>query len=149
MRHRIYFNYFFLAMLIGLAGCHAPYERSTRESWEFSVDDERWILELKVYPDKNGKTVSPSLMVYPGISIVEGTKTTTSSTFYQPFRDSITAEINTLYFFGKDGEEAIEKTFCELGIDSSRLPTDQAICDYLHPVLEVLIREHVKKLDME
>jgi hypothetical protein len=55
----------------------------------------------------------------------------------------IVAKTETLYFI-RDNRIILEKKYPELGIDASRLNADnEAVLDYLRPILEKMIREHV------
>jgi hypothetical protein len=59
------------------------------------------------------------------------------------------SKTHTLYFV-QDGKIAFEKGFQELGIDESRLNADtDKILEYLRPILENLIREHVQPQEAE
>jgi len=62
----------------------------------------------------------------------------------------ISAKLETLYF-AYDQHTVFEKTYQELGIDVSKLQTDNDddVLAYLRPILETLIREHVQPQDTE
>ena len=55
-----------------------------------------------------------------------------------------------MLYFVQDKKIVFEKEYQELGIDASRLSTDQnEMLDYLRPILENLIREHVQPQEPE
>ena len=147
MRRNLFFP-LILSTLVGMAGCRAPSEHSIVESWEFSIDNTVWILELNADIDKQRRIISSSLMVYPEIRVINGNNIVMSNAFYQPFRDSITSETDTLYFF-RVGEKTIEKKYHELGIDISRLLANHTILDYLQPILEDFIRKNAHPSERE
>ena len=63
--------------------------------------------------------------------------------------DKMLAEKDTLYLV-QEGKIVLEKTYRELGIDASRLSTDWIdMLNYLRPILEPLIREHVQPQEPE
>ena len=79
---------------------------------------------------------------------------TVIDTFHLGGKDII-AKKETVYFIHND-EIVFEKTFHELGIDLSQFNTDNignfsnhTLHDYLQPILEKLIREHIQPQDSE
>ena len=78
----------------------------------------------------------------------------TGDTFIGTVRPTIGKDISTkseTLYFACDQHTVFEKTYQELGIDASRLNTenDDEVLAYLQPILEKLIREHVPPQDSE
>jgi len=61
----------------------------------------------------------------------------------------MTTKTDTLYLIQK-GKIVFEKRYRELGIDASRLSDDNVlVLEYLRPILEQMIREHIQPLEPE
>jgi len=113
------------------------------------VDGTKYTVFLDSDIDQQGRVALSSLMVSLQDEQIRSTSnynTRRGTTIVQIHvgGQTVVAKTDTLYFV--QGERIIfEKEYQELGIDAQRLNADlDDIRDYLRPILEPLIREHIQ-----
>jgi len=145
------------ALLIGVGGC--TYEYGSRGGdIDFRVDDTRYRLHFLVNLDRHKRIVSSSILVIPHVDLAQmhlfgptGNMPRRSTPAARLRLDGVemTTKTDTLYLIQK-GKIVFEKRYRELGIDASRLSDDNVlVLEYLRPILEQMIREHIQPLEPE
>ena len=130
----------------------------------FEVDEEEYWIDRFAYVDKQGNVAASSLVIssYSDKFAGRGLQFVSVEHFrlYMPYREmsiltlhfdenEIIPTTDTLYFM-QDGAISFEKKYQELDIVGSRLGANmQEAFDYLRPILESLIHEHVKSQEPE
>ena len=145
------------ALLIGVGGCNSL-NPDTQYGYSFSieVDGERWQADCEVLIDKQEQIVLTffTLVLNRTAYVVMSRSSATNIEMSFPDGEKVVAKTETFYFID-DGKISFEKTYQELGIDISKinLRRDKATLDYLAqhltPILETLIREHLKPQEPE
>jgi hypothetical protein len=148
---------FLLACVIGCAETsHYPQAGGS----DFKVDDAKYYVNCFVMLGRKGQVSSSTLIVSPYYNYgrVSSWKYTSEHTPQGKFnvslylgdeKDPTIAKTHTLYFM-QDGKIVLEKSYQELGIDASRFNASfPEALQYLQPILENLIREHVQPQEAE
>jgi hypothetical protein len=133
-----------------LVGCSKiPSVRSCGQG--LRVDDEWWSVICVKFQNVRDDSISTSLLLYPMASfrsdnyVVETACTWKFKNKMIDIDEKIVCKADSLHFI-QEGK-TIEISFQELDIDISRLNDDEEVILYVHslkPILEALIREHVK-----
>ena len=143
----------FATLLTCLIGC-AKQHQGLAGGIVFEVDGVEYWIYRHADVDRQGRVASSILLVSFRSEQVGG------STQYASYRgttevslyldgEKIIATPNTLYFI-QNKQTVFQKRYKELGIDARQLNADLAVMsEYLQPILEQLIREHVKSQEPE
>jgi len=134
-------------VLVGVDGC-GDVHRSSTGGWVFEVDGVEYSVDWRRGGAERQGQFELSFLT---ITHVEYPMTTYSGRLrgkvvvpMHPDSEKIVAKTETVYLV-KDKKIVLEKRYQELGIDASRLSTDWIdMQDYLNPILETLIREHIQ-----
>ena len=144
------------ALLVGVGGCTTTYQPPQGVESTFEIDGVQYSVAWYECTDSQKQIASSFLIVNRGTKLIVLSEYHSNSsgdkgiwTMYSPNIESTTAKPETLYFV-QDLKIVFEKDYSALGIDASRLKADQdVILDYLRPLLEKLIREHVQPQEPE
>jgi hypothetical protein len=159
-----------LALLINVSGCpkqQPPRPQWLGDSWVFEVDGVEYWIDQHILIDRQENVASSFLIVSHYSNgykmsklIVSGAaggtpaNSITTVTLGKTDEESVAVKTNTLYFV-PDKKIEFEKSYQELGIDSSQLHVgdedneNKIVLNYLQPILEKLIRENVKSQESE
>ena len=132
--------------VVCLTGCMS--HRVSSGETDFEVDGTKYgVYRFATIDKQGGGVVASSLVVFPsacreGLHWHEdycGARRTTLLVI----RRYPVAKTDTLYFMS-EGRIVFEKPYQELGIDAQQLNADnEAVLEYLRPILEKLIRKHI------
>ena len=135
------------ALLVGVGGCGSDHSSSTN-GWEIEVDGVQYSVSWhRGGVERQGQFELSFLTVthvdYPMVTYY-GRHRGKVVVPMHPDSEKVVAKTETVYFV-RDKKIIFEKNYRELGIDASRLNADLVeMRDYLHPILENLIRENVQ-----
>jgi len=146
-----------VALLVFLLFCTDVFvkqHRGLHGGIQFEVDGTKYWVSRCANVDQQGHVASSSLRVSfrddqtGGTSEYASRRGTTIVRFHLDGGDVI-AKTDTLYFI-QNRKIVFEKSYQELGIDASRLNAElDETLDYLQPLLETMIREHVPPQEPE
>jgi len=139
-------------LVIGISGCARDHGYSAG-GWIFEVDGVEYSVEWRRGGVERQGQFELSFLT---VTHVEYPFSTYSGRLHgkvivpmHPDSEKVVAKTETVYFV-KDKKIVVEKEYQELGIDASRFSTDWIdMQDYLRPILENLIREHVQPQEPE
>jgi len=138
-------------VLLGVSGC----ERGVRHAsngWGFETDGIQYHVSWhRGGVERQGHFDLSFLAVYfdNPMTIAYGSHRGKVFVPMHPDCEKVVAKTETIYFI-KDKKIVLEKKYQELGIDASRLSADQnEMREYLLPILENLIREHIRPQEPE
>ena len=151
MKKISWFSFGIAALVVCLTGCMS-HSVSSGET-DFEVDGTKYgVYRFATIDKQNGGVVTSSLVVFPS-ACREGWYWHVDPCLMQGKTFLVirridgghpVAETDTLYFM-REGRIVFEKSYQELGIDAQQLNADNEVAlDYLQPILETMIREHVK-----
>jgi hypothetical protein len=141
-------------LLVCVIGCGEKNYQSVGESANLEVDGVQYIVGWKIWMDRQGRVTQSFLTVYPPfypVTLMSHMQIEKTHLPMRPNGEKVFAKTDTLYFI-QDGEVVFAKEYQELGIDTSRFDIDNKageMLDYLRPILENLIREHVQPQEAE
>jgi hypothetical protein len=144
-------------LMVGVGGCANHYAHPQGVESQFEVDGAQYSVVWYEATDSQGRVTFSFLILSDRAKRVFASSAHGSDSSHDrdndvwmlhfPVSESIVVKTETLYFV-QDQKVAFEKEYQELGIDAQRLNPDEML-NYLQPILEQLIREHVQPQEPE
>jgi len=153
MKKLAWFSLVIIALLVSVGGCaKQPQESITiwvSSGASFDVDEIMYYGELGAALDNQGNVVSSSIVISPNserISFADASGALNGKptcVLDKTTGKKIITKKETLYYL-QGGQIAFEKEYLDMGIDAQKITVPiNILSDYLRPIFEQLIREHV------